>query len=115
MVVPTIPSKWESRDGMANVTLYLKSNVQQDDLVTATSARLPALRYYFDYYGIPKGYIRQSGQFRRAFIIVDDKKVETLASIAPQYSFGIPAIDMNTVKVVYQYEEFTVYKCYPAP
>jgi hypothetical protein len=115
MVVPAIPSKWESRDGMAHVTLYLKDNVQQDDLVTATSARLPALRYYFDYYGIPKGNIRQSGSFRRAFIIVDDKKVETLTSIAPQYGFGIPAIDMDTVKIVYQYEEFTVYECYPAP
>jgi hypothetical protein len=115
MVVPTIPTKWESRDGMAHVTLYLKANVQPDDLVTATSARLPALRYYFDYYGIPKGNIRQSGTFRRAFIIVDDKKVETLATIAPQYGFGIPAIDMNTVKEVYQYEEFTVYECYPAP
>jgi hypothetical protein len=115
MVVPIIPSRWESRDGMAHVTLYLKDNVQPDDLVTATSARLPALRYYFNYYGIPKGNIRQSGSFRKAFIIVDEKKVETLATIAPQYGFGIPAIDMDTVKVVYQYEEFTVYECYPAP
>ena len=100
---------------MERVTIYLKDIVHEGDLVTATSARLPALRYYFNFYEIPKGYIRQSGQFQRAFIIVDGKKTETLDMIAPQLGFGIPAIDMDSVKMVYQYKEFTVYECYPIP
>ncbi len=115
LVVPTIPSTWGSIDGMAKVTMYLKDTIREGDLVTATSARLPALRYYFNYYGIPKGYIRQTGQFQRAFIIVDGKKVETLATIAPRLGFDIPAVDMDTVKMVYQQGEFTIYECYPAP
>jgi hypothetical protein len=115
MITPTIPSKWNSNDGMERVTIYLEDNIREGDLVTATSARLPALRYYFSYYEIPKGYIRQSGPFQRAFIIVDGKKTETLDMIAPQLGFGIPAIDMDSVKMVYQYKEFTVYECYPIP
>jgi hypothetical protein len=115
VAIPVIPSKVSSNDGMAKVTLYLKDNVRNGDLVTATSARLPALRYYFNYFDLPKGHIRQTGQFQRAFIIVDGKKVETLASIAPQLGFDIPAIDMDSVEVVYQQDDFTVYECYPAP
>jgi 4-amino-4-deoxy-L-arabinose transferase-like glycosyltransferase len=114
ILMPSIPSKWGSNDGMANATIYLKDAIRQGDLVTATSARLPALRYYFDYYGLPKGYIRQAGQFQRAFIIVDGKKSETLAMIAPQLGFDIPAIDMDTVEIVYQQGDFTIYECYPA-
>jgi hypothetical protein len=114
-VLPAIPAKVGNNDGMAKVTLYLKENVREGDLVTATSARLPALRYYFNYFGIPKGYIRPTGQFNRAFIIVDGKKLETLASIMPQLGFDIPAIDMETVQVIYQQGEFTVYEGYPAP
>jgi hypothetical protein len=115
VVIPTIPSKWSSNDGMANATLYLKNTLQQGDLVTATPARLPALRYYFNYFGIPKGYIRQTGQFQRAFIIVDGTKMETLVTIAPQLDRDVPAIDMNTVEIVYQVEDFTIYECYPTP
>jgi len=115
LVIPTIPTKWRSNDGMANATLYLKNNIRQGDLVTATPARLPALRYYSDYYGIPKGYIRQTGEFQRAFIIVDGTKLETLDSIAPQLGFDIPAIDMNTIEIVYQHGDFTIYECYPVP
>jgi len=115
VVIPTIPSKVGSNDGMAKITLYLKDNIREDDLVTATSARLPALRYYFNYFGIPKGYIRQTGQFQRAFIIVDGKKVESLDTIVPQLGFDIPAINMETVEIVYQQDDFTVYKGYPTP
>jgi len=100
---------------MANATMYLKDNIREGDLVTATPARLPALRYYFNYYGIPKGYIRQTGQFQRAFIIVDGTKLETLDTIAPQLYFDVPAVDMDTVEIVYQQDDFTIYECYPAP
>jgi hypothetical protein len=115
VMVPAIPVSVRSNDGMAKISLYLKDNLQDGDLVTATSARLPALRYYFDRFGLPKGYIRPAGPFQRAFIIVDDKKLETLETIAPQLGFGIPAIDMKTVEIVYQQDDFTVYKAYPVP
>jgi hypothetical protein len=115
VMIPSLPSKIQSNDGMAKIALYLKNNIREGDLVTATSARLPALRYYFDTYGLPKGYIRPTGPFQRAFIIVDGKKLETLETIAPQLGFGIPAIDMNTVEIVYQQSDFTVYRANPRP
>jgi len=115
VLLPAIPSRWRSNDGMAQATLFLKDRVREGDMVTATSARLPALRYYFNYFGLPKGYIRQSGEFQRVFIIIDEKKVETLETIAPQLGFGLPAIDMGSIELVYQQGDFTIYEAYPAP
>jgi uncharacterized membrane protein len=113
--IPTLPSQWAKKDDMERATIYLKDYVQQGDLVTASTAHLPALRYYFDYYDMPPGYIRQSGKFQRAFVLVDEQKNETLDSVAPKIGFDLPAIDLDTAKVLVQFEYMTVYECYPVP
>lgn len=112
--IPSVSSAWHDKDGMEQVTLYLKDHLQEGDLITATPARLPALRYYFNYWEIPKGYIRQAGKFQRAFIILDEKKAGSLGTVAPQLGFGLPAIDLDTAQIIFEFENFTVYECYPA-
>ena len=98
---------------MERTTIYLKDQLHQGDMVTASTARSPAMRYYFNYYEIPHGYIRESGEFKRAFVIVDDQKGETLRANAPKLGFDIPAIDMDTAKILVQFDYLTVYECYP--
>jgi hypothetical protein len=115
LTIPTLPAQLGQKDELESAVLYLKDHVDQSDLVTASIARLPALRYYFNYYGIPSGYIRQSGKFQHAFIIVDRQKGETLEVVAPKMGFDIPAIDMGTAKVLVQFENLTVYEGYPFP
>ncbi len=115
LTIPSLPTQLEQKDELESAVLYLKDHVDQRDLVTAGTARLPALRYYFNYYGIPSGYIRQSGKFQRAFIIVDRQKGETLEVVAPKMGFDIPVIDMDTAKVLVQFENLTVYEGYPFP
>ncbi len=112
-IVPSLSTQWNKKDDMENATIYLKDYVHLGDLVTASTARLPAMRYYFNYYEMPRGYIRQSGSFQRAFIIVDSQKGETLYSVAPKLGFNIPAIDMDTAKTLIQFEYLTIYECYP--
>jgi hypothetical protein len=113
--IPTLSTQLGQKDELESAVLYLKDHVDQSDLVTAGTARLPALRYYFNYYGIPSGYIRQSGKFQRAFIIVDRQKGETLEVVAPKMGFDFPVIDMESAKVLVQFEHITIYECYPAP
>ena len=43
-LVPTLPAQWAKKDDMEKATVYLKDYVQQGDLVTASTAHLPALR-----------------------------------------------------------------------
>jgi hypothetical protein len=71
------------------------------------------MRYYFNYYGIPRGFIREAGSFQRAFIIVDIEKGETLRSVAPKLGFDIPAIDMDTARELVRFDYLTIYECYP--
>lgn len=115
LAVPSLPSRLGERDDMEKTAIYLKDYIHQGDLITASTARLPALRYYFNYYEIPSGYIRQSGKFQRAFIIADRQKGETLDTVAPKMGFDIPVIDMDTAKVLVQFDYLTVYECYPVP
>jgi 4-amino-4-deoxy-L-arabinose transferase-like glycosyltransferase len=114
LTIPSIPTAWEKKDPMEKTAVYLKDIIDRDDLITATNARLPALRYYFNYYDIPRGSIRQSGSFQRAFIIVDIKKGDTLESVVPKLGFGVPAVDMDSAKEVARFDFLIVYECYPS-
>lgn len=111
--VPSLPARWRVKDDMEKATMYLKDYIHPGDLVTTSMTHLPAVRYYFNYYGIPRGYIRQSGEFQRAFVIVDDQKGETLYSVAPKLGFDVPAVDMDTAKVLMEFDYLTIYECYP--
>jgi len=113
ITVPSLPARWNQKDDLEKAAVYLKDYIEPGDLVTASTNHLPAMRYYFNYYEVPRGYIRPSGTFQRAFIIVDKQSGETLYSIAPKLGFDIPAIDMDTAKVLIEFEFLTVYESYP--
>jgi hypothetical protein len=113
-VIPSLSNQVMQKDDMEKVAIYLKDYIHPGDLVTASTAQLPATRYYFNYYEIQRGYIRQAGAFQRAFIIVDSQKGETLYSVAPKLGFDIPAIDMDTAKVLVEFEFLKIYESYPA-
>jgi len=113
LTIPTLPTRWAEKDDMEKAALYLKDDIHQDDLVTASTARLPALRYYFHYYDLPQGVIRESGKFQRAFIIVDSEKGETLRSNAPNLGFDVPAVDVETAIILVQFDYLTIYEATP--
>lgn len=114
MILPSLPTQLRQKDEVENAAIFLKDYVHQSDLVTASVAHLPALRYYFNYHGIPGAYIRQSGKFQRAFVIVDSQREETIEGVSPKIGFDFPLIDLDTAKVLAQFDYLTVYECYPA-
>jgi uncharacterized membrane protein len=114
LTVPTLSTRWAQKDDMEKATLYLKDYVHQDDLVTASTAHLPAMRYYFHDYDLPQGLIRESGKFQRAFIIVDSEKGETLRSNAPKLGFDVPAVNVDTAKILVQFDYLTIYEAPPS-
>jgi len=115
LMIPSIPKHWNGKDGLENITIFLKDKINQDTLVTASLPYLPPLRYYFNFHNIQKGTIRQSGEFQRAYVIVDHDRLETLDDLAPKLGFDIPAINIATAKIVYEFENYTVYECEPLP
>jgi len=115
LVLPSIPKHWNGKDGLEQITIFLKDKVEQDTLVTASMPYLPPLRYYFNFHDVQKGTIRESGKFQHAYVILDRDSFETLDGVAPKLGFDIPAVNMDTAKIVYEFENYTVYECEPLP
>lgn len=116
----TIPERWAQKGNIENAVLYLKSHLKAGDLVAASTAFRPQLQYYFVIYEIPSTYLRSSGTFDRAFVLVRSvarsaNAGDTLEMVAPRTAVNVPAIDMATAKVVQQYEDLTLYESYPYP
>lgn len=112
--IPTLPTRMAEKDAMEKAALYLKDYLQPGDLVTTSTARSPAMRYYFNAYDLPRGIIRESGKFQRAFIIVDSEKGETLRSNAPKLGFDTPAVDVDTAKILVRFDYLIIYEASPS-
>lgn len=112
--LPSIAGRWKEKNSIERAALYLKDHLRDDDLVTASVGYLPQLGYYFTVYDIPLKYIRRSGSFQRAFIVVANERGDTLESVAPSYGSNIPVINVDTAKIVQQYEDLIIYESYPS-
>jgi hypothetical protein len=113
--IPTIPARWEQKSSIESAALYLKDNLRDGDLVTANTAYFPQLRYYFDIYAVPQEYLRRSGPFERAFIVIGERGDERIESVAPRKNRNKYAVNMDTIKIVLQFDDLIVYEGAPAP
>jgi hypothetical protein len=113
--IPTIRKRWEQKSSVESAAVYLKSHLQEDDLVIASTKYLPQLKYYFEIYAIPQENLRRSGSFPRAFILIGQQERATLESVAPKDGFNQPVVDLNTIKAVLQFDDLIVYEGYPVP
>jgi hypothetical protein len=119
-ILPTIPTRWQTKGSVENTVVYLKDHLQEGDLVSTSAVFVPQLRYYFDLYDIPLTYLRQPGQFERVFVLVRSVNGsaaagDTLEVAAPKNGQGLPAIDTTTARILLQYEDLALYECYSSP
>lgn len=115
LTIPTIPDHWKQKSSVESAAIYLKDQLQEGDLVTASSEYSPPLRYYFRIYSIPQEYLRRSGPFQRAFIVMGGQGGETPESGAPNNSPNRSMVNLNTIKIVLQFDDLVIYEGYPVP
>ncbi len=108
----TIPARWAEKSSVEKAALYLKENLREGDLVTASIEYFPQLRYYFGIYEIDQDYLRKSGQFQRAFIVMGKEWRGTLEEVVPMVGRKntIPAVDMDALRIVLQFDDLTIYE-----
>jgi hypothetical protein len=108
----TIPARWAEKSSVEKAALYLKENLREGDLVTASIEHFPQLRYYFGIYGIEQDYLRKSGQFQRAFIVMGKEWRGTLEEVVPMVGKknNIPAVNMDALRIVLQFDDLTIYE-----
>ena len=115
--IPTIPARWVEISSVEKAAIYLKDNLREGDLVTASTEYFPQLRYYFGIHGIDQDYLRKSGKFQRAFIVIGERKRRPLEDAVPKIGSNshLPAVDMDTLRVVLEFDNLLIYEGEPAP
>jgi hypothetical protein len=113
----SIPQRWSQKSSVEKAVIYLKDTLQNGDLVTATVEYFPQVRYYFGVYNVSQDYLRKSGNFRRAFVVVGERKRKTLEDAVPKMgpNSDRPAVNMDNLRIVLDLGDLTIYEGDPAP
>lgn len=114
LTIPTIPARWKQKTSVESAVIYLKENLREGDLVTASVEYFPQMRYYFGVYSVPQDYLRRSAPFKRVFMVIGLRGGATLESVAPRAGNRIE-VDLDTVRIVLQFGDLTLYEGDPAP
>jgi len=115
LTIPTIPDRWKQKSSVESAAIYLKDHLREGDLATASREYFPQLRYYFGIYAIPQKYLRHSGPFQRAFMVVGEGGRATLESVVSNNGPDHSAVDLNTIRIVLQFDDLVIYEGYPVP
>lgn len=119
-ILPSIPARWQAKGSVENSVIVLKDRLREGDMVATSAVFVPQLRYYFELYGVPLTYLRQPEQLERAFVLVrsvDGSAAagDTLEVVAPRNAQGQLAVDPSTADILLQFEDLTLFECFPAP
>jgi hypothetical protein len=112
-IIPAIPTHWSEKGDIEKTVIYLKDHLQEGDLVNASTNSLSVIRYYFNIYNVPLNYVRRSGPFERAFLAVS-RETDTLESLSPVDGSNHPLINLETARIILEFDGLTLYECYPA-
>ena len=113
-LIPRIPELWSRKGSIEQTVLYLKDQLKDGDIVNASTNSLSIIRYYFNVYDIPLDYVSRSGKFQRAFLAVS-RETDTLETLSPVDGAKRPLINLDTARIILQFDGLTVYECYPLP
>jgi hypothetical protein len=114
MTIPRIPERWRQKGNIENTVLFFKDNLREGDIVNASTNSLSVIRYYFSVYDIPLKYVRRSGEFQRAFLVLS-RETDSLETLSPVDGSKRPLINLDTAKRILEFDGLTVYECYPVP
>jgi hypothetical protein len=103
------------------VTLFLKSQLTNDDYVAVSTCSDARYWYYFHYFGIPDNIIRNRNRFfAKVYIIVytqanpscgNEDMIKVFSEDGPDAVF----FDLNTARIVKQIDYATIYELDPIP
>jgi hypothetical protein len=114
LTVPTIPARWSQKTSVESAVIYLKENLREGDLVTASVEYFPQMRYYFGVYSVPQDYLRHSAPFKRVFMVIGLRGDVTLESVVPRAG-NRSEVNLDTVRIVLQFDDLTMYEGDPIP
>lgn len=106
-------ANFQYRGTVENAALFLKSQVQENDLIVVNNPNDAATWYYTRLYGLGFEHFQRERPFFRTFIIVDTLYNQTLASVMEERGPDAAFFDFSTARVVYEYDTLQILELIP--
>jgi hypothetical protein len=109
-VVEKFPQAQKGEGTIEQATLYLKQNLQEDDIVVITAIDDAPMWFYFEKYGLGREYFSRSKPFSRAFVVVTTSdKNQTLDFVIADRGPDPVFFDRQTTQKVEMINDLDIY------
>jgi hypothetical protein len=110
-LVPQFPALWSVQGPEEKAVLYLKSQLQREDLIIVKAPDDAPVWYYAELHGIPNTNFDIRLPFSRAFVLVDTVEGQTPASVIEKRG-PVPAmINIESCQLQETINKIQVYEC----
>ncbi|MAT44351.1 MAG: hypothetical protein CL609_18620 [Anaerolineaceae bacterium] len=109
-VVEKFPQAQKGEGAIEQAALYLKQNLQEDDIVVITAIDDAPMWFYFEKYGLGKEYFSRNKPFSRAFVVVTTSdKNQTLDFVIADRGPDPVFFDRQTTQKVETINDLDIY------
>ncbi|MHB8133017.1 MAG: glycosyltransferase family 39 protein [Anaerolineaceae bacterium] len=107
--VKLIPSSQNARGDVEKATLFLKDQLNEDDIVVITANNDARMWFYFEKYGLGRGYFSRVKPFKNAYVVVTNNTDQTIQSVIKERGPDLVFFDMDSVKKIEQLNTLDIY------
>jgi len=110
-LAPQLPEIWAGRGSQEKAVLFVREQLEDNDMIVVASPDDAAVLYYSQLYGIPDTRFNSRNlTFTRVFVFVDLAKGQTPASVIAKYSLDPATLNMGSTRLLETYENLQVFE-----
>ena len=110
-LVPQLPGLWAIRGNEENAILFVKSRLQEDDLIIVAPPDDAPIWYYSELHGIPdSSFDTRSSTFDQALVLVDPDESQTPASVIAERGPESATLDVKSALLLDTFGKMQVFE-----
>jgi len=110
-LAPQLPEIWAGHGGEEKAVLFVKGQLQDNDLIIVAPPDDAAVWYYSDLYGIMNTHFDLTLAFDRALVLVDPFQGQTPASVLEARGPYPAQVEVESCRLLDTFDKILVFEC----